>query len=186
NAALCVYEVIMIDARLKQYWLDELKASAHFLEGLYRSGEWSERLEYEVEKSIFVGFYAIRKLQESGHLDQRVSSLNWTLTAYPSCEEAKSEKWIRNYNHSKGFAKLFSLKKMCHQFVHSVHFSPFVPDESFCVGFYFVSDYDSKKELYYIQLVNVLNVFLSVASGKNVKLKIDHSENSLSVNLANT
>lgn len=60
----------MIDARLKQYWLDELKASAHFLEGLYRSREWSERLEYEVEKSIFVGFYAIRKLQENGHLDQ--------------------------------------------------------------------------------------------------------------------
>lgn len=89
-------------------------------------------------------------------MDQGVSSLNWTLTAYPSCEEAKSEKWIRNYNHSKGFAKLFSLKKICHQFVHSVHFSPFVPDGNFCVGFYFVSDYDSKKELYYIQLVNVL------------------------------
>ncbi|HDY7507559.1 TPA: hypothetical protein ACGUM0_004483 [Vibrio vulnificus] len=177
---------MMIDVRLKQFWLDELKASAHFLEGLYRSQEWHERLEYEVEKSIFVGFYAIRKLQENGHLDQGVSSLNWTLTAYPSSEEAKSEKWIRNYNHSKGFDKQFSLKKICHQFVHSVHFSPFVPDGNFCVGFYFVSDYDSKKELYYIQLVNVLSVFLSVASGKNVKLKVEHSENSLSVNLANT
>jgi hypothetical protein len=176
----------MIDGRLKRYWLDDLKSSAHFLENLYRSQDWSDKLEYEVEKSIFVGFYAIRKLQENGHLTQSITSLNWTLTAYPSHVEATSEKWIRNYNHSIGSAKTFSLKKICHQFVHSVHFSPFVPDGKFCVGFYFVSDHDSKKELYYIQLVNVLNVFLSVANGKKIKLKIEHNENSLSVKLPNT
>ncbi|MCQ9067099.1 hypothetical protein [Vibrio diabolicus] len=176
----------MIDSRLKQYWLDEIETSAHFLEGLYRSKEWNDRLEYEVEKSIFVGFYAIRKLLESGHLTQRVSSLNWTLTAYPLCENTNSNEWIRNYNHSKGFDKQLGLKKICDQFVHSVHFAPFVPDGRFCVGFYFVSDRDRNKEIYYIQIVNVLNVFLSVANGKNVKLKIEHNENSLSVNLANT
>lgn len=119
-------------------------------------------------------------------MTQGISSLNWTLTAYPSRPEAKSEMWIRNYNHIKGFDKQFSLKKICDQFVHSVHFSPLVPDGSFCVGFYFVSDYDRKKELYYIQLVNVLNVFLSVANGENVRLKVEHCENSLSVNLPKT
>ncbi|MGI2151901.1 hypothetical protein ACROAK_03270 [Shewanella oncorhynchi] len=176
----------MIDVRLKQYWLDELKLSVQFLERLYRSQEWDEKLEYEVEKSIFIGFYAIRKLQESGHLGESVTSLNWTLTAYPSHAEAAVEKWIRNYNHGSGYDKQLNLKKICHQFVHSVYFSPFVPDGKFCVGFYFVSDYDRTKELYYVQLVNVLNIFLSVASGKRIKLKIEHNDNILSVNLPNT
>ena len=128
----------MIDARLKQYWLNELKLSVVFLERLYRSQEWGEKLEFEVEKSIFVGFYAIRKLLENKHLPNNVISLNWTLTSYPASTEMDEDHWVRNYNHNLGFDKQLSLENICHQFVHSVHFAPFVPYKTFAVVFTFV------------------------------------------------
>jgi hypothetical protein len=40
-------------------------------------------------------------------------------------------------------------------------------------GFYFTSDYQSKKCIYYIPLIKVIEIFLSVANSKRIKLDID-------------
>lgn len=176
----------MIDRRLKQYWLNELEQSAVFIEKLYRSQEWNEELAFSVEKAVFLGFYAIRKLNESGLLPIKVISLNWKLTAYPKAYKEPQEKFINDYHLFEGYSKQLNLKRLCNQFVHSTHFYPFVPDGSFCVGFFFASDRESKKELYYIQLVNVINIFLSVVYQKGIVLELVHSKNELSVTFPKT
>ncbi|HCG9589970.1 TPA: hypothetical protein NJ696_004940 [Vibrio parahaemolyticus] len=176
----------MIDSRLKRYWLAELEQSAIYLEKLYRSNDWNDDLEFSVEKSIFIGFYAIRKLKESGLLPNNVTSLNWKITTYPKADKPRQNKFINDYQLFSGGSKQLSLGALCNQFVHSNHFSPFVPDGSFCVGFFFVSDRESKKELYYMQLVSVINVFLSVVHEKKMTLELVHNENEFSVTLPNT
>jgi hypothetical protein len=170
----------MIDSRLKKFWLAELEQSANFLEQLYRSKGGNDDLEFQVEKAIFVGFYAIRKLLESKLLPTSVVSLNWKFTSYPKNKDSNEAKWIRQYNHGEGSEKQLGLEAVCNQFIHSAHFSPFVPDGTFCVGFYFASDNASKRELYYIQLVNVVSIFLSVVNEKKVKLSVQCSDNVLS------
>ncbi|MCG9640470.1 hypothetical protein L1D22_11260 [Vibrio sp. Isolate34] len=176
----------MIDGRLKRYWLAELEQSAKSLEKLYRSNDWNDELEFSVEKSIFLGFYAIRKLKESGLLPNNVISLNWKITTYPIAEKSKQNKFINDYQLLSGGSKQLSLEALCNQFVHSNHFSPFVPDNHVCAGFFFASDRESKKELYYMQLVSVINVFLSVVHEKRMSLELVQNESEFSVKLPNT
>ena len=176
----------MIDSRLKIYWLAELEQSATSLEKLYRSNDWNDELEFSVEKSIFLGFYAIRKLKESGLLPNNVISLNWKITAYPKVDKPKQNKFINDYQLFAGSSKQLNLEALCNQFIHSNHFSPFVPDNHVCVGFFFVSDRESKKEMYYLQLVSVINVFLSVVHEKRMKLKLVPNKSEFSVKLPST
>ncbi|WP_139363682.1 hypothetical protein [Oceanospirillum linum] len=176
----------MIDSRLKRYWLMELEQSATSLEKLYRSNDWNDDLEFSVEKSIFFGFYAIRKLKESGLLPNNVISFNWKITTYPKADNPKKNKSINDYQLFSGGSKQLSLEDLCNQFVHSNHFSPFVPDNQVCVGFFFASDRESKKELYYLQLVSVINIFLSVVHEKRVTLELVHKEAEFSIKLPNT
>ena len=170
----------MIDHRLKNFWLAELQQSAIFLEQRYRSSKWDDELEFKVEKAIFIGFYAIRKLLESKLLPPSVVGFNWKLTCYPKLSEPVETLWLHHYNLAAGTEIKFGLKDICNQFIHSVHYSPFVPDGSFCVGFYFASDTASKNSIYYIQLVNVGNIFLSVANKKKINLSVRCSNNILS------
>ncbi|HGS4780209.1 hypothetical protein [Vibrio fujianensis] len=176
----------MIDSRLKRYWFAELEQSAISLEKLYRGSDWNDDLEFSVEKSIFLGFYAIRKLKESGLLPNNVISLNWKVITYPKSDKPRQNKFIDDYQLFSGGSKQLSLEVLCNQFIHSKHFSPFVPDGDFCLGFFFASDRESKKELYYIQLVSVINVFLSVVYEKKMTLELLHDENKFSVTLPNT
>ena len=176
----------MIDSRLKRHWLAELKQSVTSLEKLYRSNNWNDELEFSVEKSIFLGFYAIRKLKESGLLPNSVISLSWKITTYPKADKPKQNKFINDYQLFSGGSKQLSLEVLCNQFVHSNHFSPFLPDGHVCVGFFFASDRESKKELYYLQLVSVINVFLSVVNEKRMTLELVDSESELSVKLPKT
>lgn len=173
----------MIDSRLKRYWLAELEQSAVSLEKLYRSNDWNDDSEFSVEKSIFLGFYAIRKLKESNLLSNKVISLNWKITTYPKSDKPRQNKFLNDYQLFSGGFEELNLAVLCNQFIHSNHFSPFIPDGSFCVGFFFASDRESKKKLYYMQLVTVINVFLSVVHEKKMTLELEHSENEFSVTL---
>ena len=83
----------MIDHRLKNFWLAELQQSAIFLEQRYRSSKWDDELEFKVEKAIFIGFYAIRKLLESKLLPPSVVGFNWKLTCYPKLSEPVETLW---------------------------------------------------------------------------------------------
>jgi len=69
----------LIEAYTKEYWLNELKESAQFLESLYRTTVWDIELEFKTEKAVFLGCYAIRKLKESKLLSTEISGFNTSL-----------------------------------------------------------------------------------------------------------
>ncbi|MDN2658204.1 hypothetical protein Q4490_15935 [Neptunomonas phycophila] len=177
----------MIESYTKIYWLEEIQNSCVFLENLYRKQEWNNNLEFQFEKSIFFGFYAIRKLIESNLIDPNIASRNTKITKYSPIEKEEFEinfleRWSKAYNLMKGDEWQLSLEKICNQFVHSKIYSPFVPDGTWCVGIYFVSDRDYKKKVYYIQLIRVIETFLSVCHGKSISLNLGiDEENTISI-----
>jgi hypothetical protein len=109
----------MIDSKMEKYWLNELEESAIFLEKLYRTKFWSEELEFKIEKAIFLGFYSIRKLNESNLIKNSLSDINWNLMSYPKFDLEFSEKQFTNYQFLNGESKQINLIKLSNQFIHS-------------------------------------------------------------------
>lgn len=166
----------MIETYTKEYWLSELKDSAEFLESLYRTTIWDNELEFKTEKAVFLGFYAIRKLRESKLLSSVVCGLNTSLISHPIRNDItinKEGNWSKNYNMGQSDEKNLPLKVLCDQFVHSKIYSPFIPGGLGCMGFFFASDSECKNQVYYVQLIKVVSLFLSVVHDKMVQLKLN-------------
>ncbi|WP_435235833.1 hypothetical protein ACR30L_19170 [Psychromonas sp. PT13] len=166
----------MIEVYTKEYWLNELKDSASFLESLYRKTVWDNELEFKTEKAIFVGFYAIRKLKESKLLSSSICGFNTRLISYPiriELVDDKEEKWSKKFNFNQSIKEELALEQLCNQFIHSIIYSPFVPDGMVCAGFFFASDKECKKHVYYVQLIKIVNIFLSVAHNKKINLELE-------------
>ncbi len=166
----------MIDQHTKEFWLQEIGEWAHFMESLYREKKWNTELEFKTEKAVFIGAYSIRKLKENNHLNCKILGMNAHLFSYNArqgFDPDENEKWIRGYDHMNGKKECLSLETLCNQFIHSKRYSPFVPGGLGCVGFYFASDSYYKNKIFYVQLVQLVNIFLSVARGKVVKLSLD-------------
>ena len=70
------------------YWRRDLLKFGERLEKRYRQRKWSPRTLYNIEKEVFLSFYAIRKLIESRKVDSAVSRLNCAVT-YPIKKGAK-------------------------------------------------------------------------------------------------
>ncbi len=57
-----------------------------------------------------------------------------------------------------------NVTEVCNQFIHSLIFTPFIPFGEALVGVFVASDYASKKMLYYITLVKIVEIFRSVGA----------------------
>ena len=146
------------------------------MESLYREKEWRSELEFETEKSVFIGAYSIRKLKENNYLNCAISGMNTYLFSYNTrqgFEPDENDKWVRGYDHLNGKKECLSLEQLCNQFIHSKRFSPFVPEGLGCLGFYFASDNHYENNIFYVQLVQLVNIFLSVSCGKVIKLSLN-------------
>lgn len=166
----------MIEAYTKEYWLNELKDSAQFLESLYRTTIWDNELEFKTEKAVFFGCYAIRKLKESKLLSHEISGFNTSLISHPirvTGVDVADDKWSKKYNFGQSDGQELALERLCNQFIHSKIYSPFVPGGQGCMGFFFASDKECKKQVYYVQLIKIVSIFLSVVHNKKVNLELE-------------
>ncbi|MCL1056895.1 hypothetical protein L2729_02675 [Shewanella gelidimarina] len=104
----------MIEAYTKEYWLNELKESAQFLESLYRTTVWDIELEFKTEKAVFLGCYAIRKLKESKLLSTEISGFNTSLISHPIRSEytcTTDVKWSKQYSFGQSEIHELALEK---------------------------------------------------------------------------
>lgn len=92
---------------------------------------------------------------------------------------------LNNYNLFKGFdsnKSNKSIKYICHQFIHSEIFIPFIPFGKELVGIYFCSNKKKLNEIYYIQLVTIVELFLSVSLNEIKRIKLNVEGKTISVN----
>lgn len=159
-------------------WRRELIGIGTRLEKRYSQKRWSDGTRFNIEKDIFVAFFAIRKLLDGNHVDHLVAQSNWTVTAYPALFGANPspdpKTFAKNYELSKGAPKRMTLREICNQFIHAGTFSPFVPFGQNMVGIFFSSDWDMSTCLHYLPLVGVMAIVTSVGKNRVVTKAVSH------------
>lgn len=149
-------------------WRDELVRLASRLEKRYTQKRWNERSLYLLEREIFLGAFAARKLIESRKVSDQISKSPVQIARYPAGSEAIT--FLKQHN----FAKLYDLyanekesltyRDICNQCIHSSIFAPFIPFGKALVGVFVSSDRSKSKKLYYIPSVRLIEMFRSIGT----------------------
>jgi len=147
------------------FWKDELLKLSQKVGLRLAQRKWSQRSLFAVEKEIFIGFYSIRKLIESKKVSNSVSGKSYKVIEFPkNCQfnislidNPSKEFDFKKYNHVN-----ISIADMCNQFIHSYYFLPVIPDGRSLVGFFICSDYQRKKSIYFINILDVVDIYKTV------------------------
>jgi len=137
------------------YWRKDLIKFGERLERRYRQDKWSNRIEYSVEKDVFLSFYIIRKLIErdrieGGIVNPQLLQEQYNVTMHPNVGRVQPlnspKTFARNFQLFKTPIEKLKLEDICNQFIHSFIFSPFVPSGNTMVGIFFASDRQCGKD----------------------------------------
>lgn len=150
-----------------RHWKAPLLRAAAWLERTRLTEASSERLLVRVERELFVGFYAIRKLLETFTLSPETKSLQLQLKWSPCI------KLVDHFN-SNRIDELFDLDTVeverrdlgfvCNQFIHSFVFSAIENEDQSLFGFYIASDRSRYQKIYLVALSEVLRAFRAVGN----------------------
>jgi hypothetical protein len=168
-------------------WRRDLLRFAARLEKRYRQQKWSNRVRHGVEKEIFLSFFIIRKLIESRHVTKSVSGSHHLVMWYPiiigETPSTNPQDLVFTYLLYRGWREQWTPAELSNQFIHSFIFSPFTPWHRAMMGIYFASQDQSKVGLYYITLVKLIEIMVSIGNNRPVKLKLSRQNNVFSVSL---
>jgi hypothetical protein len=149
-----------------QYWKKPLIEMAGRFEAAGKAG-WkpTEPAMVQIERDLFIGCYSIRKLLDAPlKLTDacRASKVNLRahLTSGSSVILLYRDDINKHYNLEKGSIEQRDLEFFCSRIIHSFTFvvGQDEVDESLC-GFYFGSDKDRGKKLYYVEADEVVRIF---------------------------
>ncbi|MCU8021543.1 MAG: hypothetical protein WC024_20980 [Shewanella sp.] len=161
-------------------WKQECLKIAGKLAKRYNQKKWSDRSLFTLEKEVFLGLFALRKLMESNKVSDAVKNREVQLAIYPANEKPitllNQHKFPELYDLYAGQKEAVKYWDLCNQFIHSSIFAPFVPTGSSLVGFYIASDWAKKKKLYYVQLKVLVEMLESVGNDypQHIELVFNH------------
>ncbi|TBT23870.1 hypothetical protein D5E86_24770 [Vibrio parahaemolyticus] len=148
-------------------WKEPLLESASRLQKLSKSNEIDESEFVQIEKDVFIGFYAIRKLMDTSKISDSTKSFDVSLKCFPNLKPVDYMNWHRVdelYDLSGKQCETKTLRALCNFIVHSYVFMPELNDEGHLVSFYVTSDKDRNKKLYSVSIEQVLDIFKLVGS----------------------
>lgn len=163
-----------------ELWKKSLLNTADNLERRYNQKRWSARSIFLLERDLFLGFFSVRKLIESNVVSDKIKGKSVLLAVYPVKGKGvillNQHRFAEFYDLYAGQKESLSYHEICNQFIHSAIYSPFIPCGSSLVGIFVSSDYKKKKKLFYIPLVNVVEIMRCVGSNQLKKLKVTFDE----------
>jgi len=150
------------------YWKEEVLRQAVTLKKKIEQQRWSDRSYAQLEKTVMLGFYAIRKLIEAKKLTIDVIQSHLPLISFPSLGKTVTllnwHKFDRLYDFSHPNEQKRSLPWLCNIFVHSYIFAPAFNDQLRLQGLFFNSDFNRNKALYFVDIADVIRLFESVGN----------------------
>jgi hypothetical protein len=174
------------------YWKEDILRQAVALKKKTKQQRWTDRSYALVEKTVFLGFYSIRKLLEGKKLTIDVVKNKLTVISYPSLGKAVTllnwHKFERLYDFNHPTKQKRSLKWLCNIFVHSYIFTPAFNERSQLEGLFFNSDLARNKELYFVTIADVIRLFESVGNDNAnyaEKYRMDYAKGDFEVVLRN-
>ena len=145
-------------------WKADLLATAKRLETMMRTRRPSERRLMAMEKDVFVGFYAVRKLIEANKVSTATKELNVPVVMYPSTGKATTTmNWHRVdqlFDFSKGRPNAVRLLDLANWVIHSYVYLPMTtsatgPVKSIIVA----SDRQRNQSIHEIELSSLASIF---------------------------
>ncbi len=169
------------------WWRNDLLKTARKLEARYRQKRWAPRSLQSFEKELFIGFFVIRKLFESKQVDKTLQGRHVSVTAYTINDAIKGALTKRDhlaiFDAGKGQRQPFTIFKLCHQFIHSFVFFPFIPVHTPTGVFFSSNDHLEKHQVYYMRLLDVLQIYWSVGKNTWYDLNFEQDERGVLVTL---
>jgi hypothetical protein len=144
------------------YWKDDLLRSADALERRLTQSRWYPATFADVEKTIMIGFYEVRKLIEASKLDDKTSKQRMPLLKYRSTGKAVTRmNWTRYWE----LYDLQPLVELCHQFVHSYIFTCEFSEVNAFTSVLVSSERERNRHLYCVSIPVIVGLFR--AAGKS-------------------
>lgn len=163
------------------YWKEDLLKQAKALKKRISQRRWAERSLANLEKTIMLGFYSIRKLIEANKLTDKVSLSQIPLIAFPwKGKPVTVINWHKVdelYNLEEETRVSLPLSTMCNTVIHSYVFAPTFNEQSKIHGIMVNSDYSRNKELYFITLSEIIRLFERVGKDYERMRKMKFDEN---------
>ncbi|MGO4998302.1 hypothetical protein [Oceanisphaera sp. W20_SRM_FM3] len=156
-------------------WKEPLLESAFRLEKFSTSTEVDEAEFVEVEKDVFIGFYAIRKLMDTAKISDSTKNIDIALGCFPNLKPVDYMNWHKVdelYDLSSKQRETKTLRALCNFIVHSYVFMPELSDDGRLASFYVTSDKDRNKKLYSILITQIVEIFKLVGNDYPSSTKI--------------
>jgi hypothetical protein len=147
-----------------QYWKDPLLKSAEYLRRVRLAENTSERTFVRIEKEIFLGFYAVRKLLDTFKVSDSTKEMKIDLVVHPAIRRVDYLNWHqldKNYDLNLRKSETKDIRFLCNQFVHSYVFMT-SEIEGRLNGFFVTSDRDRHSKCYFVDVEHVLKIFRTV------------------------
>lgn len=146
------------------YWKDPLLKSADYLRRVRLSEKTSELTFVRIEKEVFLGFYAVRKLLDTFKISDSTKKIDFNLVVHPAIRRVDYLNWHdldKNYDLSSRKSETRDMRFLCNQFIHSYVFI-IGETEGRLDGFFVASDRDRHSKCYFVDLKHVLKIFRTI------------------------
>ena len=158
------------------FWKADLLKQASAVRSRMQQRRWTDASFARVEQTIMLGFYSIRKLNESKKLSQVVAELDVSLMAYRwSGKQVTRLNWIsldKLHDLESPETVTRSLTFLCNQIVHSYIFLPLLDEDHLLHSFVFASDREKHNWLYSLNVSQAADLFELVGSDDPKELHI--------------
>lgn len=155
------------------YWKGDLLKLGLKLERRIIQKRWGSKNIFALEKDLFIGFYAIRKLIESKKISDSLKLKEYQILEFEyhgtnnSIIDYFSEE---KYNFDKPNKKKLTIAQLCNQFIHSFYFSPYVSGE-LLIGFFICSDHQREKGIYMVTILDIIDIYRIIGSNYPASIK---------------
>lgn len=117
-----------------------------------------------IEKELFFGFYAVRKLLDTFTVSDSTRQMSFSLAFHSAIRRVDHLNWHhldKNYDISARRSEVRDLRFLCNQFIHNYVFLT-SEAEGHLDGFFVASDRDRHSKCYFVELGQVLDAFRTV------------------------
>jgi hypothetical protein len=163
------------------YWKDDLLKSAKALKRKINQKRWSQASSSKLEKILLYGFYAVRKLIEAKKLSQAVSETKMPTKTYGwKGKNVNILNWLKIdelYDFDREIEIIKPVLFYCHQFVHSYILIEAFDEDKFLVGIYFSSEKDRHKMLYYLEINQIIDLFVLIGEDYPSNFSLIYNKN---------
>lgn len=145
------------------YWKDDLLKKAKSLRRRLTQRRWPEATFAQLEQTVMLGFYSIRKLIEATKIADSIATQEIAIVAYPATRKSVTRMtWHRYwelYDLEAPEAMSRDLMFLCHQFVHSYVFMPSFSEAREFEAVLVSSDRERHRYLYELPVHTMITLF---------------------------